>query len=75
MALLNIYPGVAQFGSALGSGPRGRGFESRHSDQKKETAKWRLFFIFDFVWLVQKSFCAMPIDVQNHDGWRDLSEI
>ena len=24
--------GVAQFGSALGSGPRGRGFESRHSD-------------------------------------------
>ena len=34
-----------------------------------------VFFIFDFVWLVQKSFCAMPIDVQNHDGWRDLSEI
>ena len=25
--------GVAQFGSALGSGPRGREFESRHSDQ------------------------------------------
>ena len=25
---------VAQFGSALGSGPRGRGFESRHLDQK-----------------------------------------
>ena len=24
--------GVAQFGSALGSGPRGRGFKSRHSD-------------------------------------------
>ena len=43
--------------------------------QIKETAEWRLFFIFDFVWLVQKSFCAMPIDVQNHDGWRDLSEI
>lgn len=29
---------VAQFGSALGSGPRGRGFESHHSDQK-DTAK------------------------------------
>ena len=27
--------GVAQFGRALGSGPRGRGFKSRHSDQKK----------------------------------------
>ena len=26
--------GVAQFGSALGSGPRGRGFKSRRSDQK-----------------------------------------
>ena len=26
--------GVAKFGIALGSGPRGRGFESRHSDQK-----------------------------------------
>lgn len=25
---------VAQFGSALGSGPRGRGFESLHSDHK-----------------------------------------
>ncbi len=25
---------MAQFGSVLGSGPRGRGFESRHSDQK-----------------------------------------
>ncbi len=28
------YPGVAKFGIALGSGPRGRGFKSRHSDQK-----------------------------------------
>ena len=27
--------GVAQFGSALGSGPRGRGFESRRPDQFK----------------------------------------
>ena len=26
--------GVAQFGSARGSGPRGRWFESSHSDQK-----------------------------------------
>ena len=27
--------GIAQFGSVLGSGPRGRGFESRYSDQKR----------------------------------------
>ena len=27
-----LFRGVAQFGSALGSGPRGHGFESRHSD-------------------------------------------
>ena len=27
--------GVAQFGSALGSGPRGRGFKSRRLDHKK----------------------------------------
>ena len=30
-----LFRGVAQFGSALGSGPRGRGFKSRHLDQKK----------------------------------------
>ena len=29
------YPGVAQLGSALGSGPRGRWFESSHSDHKE----------------------------------------
>ena len=28
-----FYPGVAKLGIALGSGPRGRGFKSRHSDQ------------------------------------------
>ena len=31
---LTLFRGVAQFGSALGSGPRGREFESPHSDQK-----------------------------------------
>ena len=31
------YPGVAQLGSALDWGSRGRGFKSRHSDQKKPT--------------------------------------
>ena len=32
------FRGVAKFGIALGSGPRGLGFESRHSDQKAVTA-------------------------------------
>mgnify|MGYP007076759719 CR=1 FL=1 len=31
--------GIAQFGSVLGSGPRGRGFKSRYSDQKETTVK------------------------------------
>ena len=30
----SILRGVAQFGSAFGSGPKGRGFKSRHLDQK-----------------------------------------
>ena len=33
--------GVAQFGSALGSGPRGRGFKSRHLDHKQGFAAWQ----------------------------------
>ena len=30
-----LHRGVAQFGSAFGSGPKGRGFESRHFDSRK----------------------------------------
>ena len=30
-----IRTGCSAVGSALGSGPRGRGFKSRHSDQRK----------------------------------------
>ena len=30
--LVTLFRGVAKFGIALGSGPRGRGFKSRHSD-------------------------------------------
>ena len=42
------FRGVAQFGSAFGSGPKGRGFESRHFDHKKKDAPWGvLFLIFD----------------------------
>ncbi len=35
---------MAKFGIALGSGPRGRGFESRHSDQNKRAASAALLF-------------------------------
>ena len=41
------YRGVAKFGIALGSGPRGHGFESRHSDQKS-TSIIRCLSIFTF---------------------------
>ena len=39
-----IYPGVAKFGIALGSGPRGRGFKSRHSDHEKHRPLWAVLF-------------------------------
>ena len=43
-------PGVAKLGIALGSGPRGRGFKSRHSDQNpsKSFDFDGFFFIFDW---------------------------
>ena len=34
-----VLRGVAQFGSALGSGPRGRGFKSRRLDHQSSTKK------------------------------------
>ena len=37
------FRGVAQFGSALGSGPRGRRFESCHSDQSRNIANQSFF--------------------------------
>ena len=47
-----IYPGVAKFGIALGSGPRGRGFKSRHSDHQAEPGRvfafQAQFFILSF---------------------------
>ena len=38
--------GCSAVGSALGSGPRGRGFESRHSDQKDLRFKPEALFVF-----------------------------
>ena len=43
----SLFRGVAQFGSAFGSGPKGRGFESRHFDTKNEATcnKASRFFV------------------------------
>ena len=38
---------MAKFGIALGSGPRGLGFESRYSDHRKQYRK-RLFLRYFF---------------------------
>ncbi len=49
--------GVAKFGIALGSGPRGRGFESRHSDHRKSLEKPMFFRVFCFA--VFPCFCTL----------------
>ena len=47
-----VVRGVAQFGRALGSGPRGRRFKSSHSDQRQRPRKpshkylWLGLFLF-----------------------------
>ena len=41
-----FFTGCSAVGSALGSGPRGRGFESRHSDQKDLRFKPEALFVF-----------------------------
>lgn len=38
-----MFRDVAQFGSARGSGPRGREFESHHSDQKGAYGQYNYF--------------------------------
>ena len=51
-------PGVAKLGIALGSGPRGRGFKSRHSDQNpsKSFDFDGFFFIFDWHFALKVAF-------------------
>ena len=39
---------MAKFGIALGSGPRGLGFESRYSDQRKKPCDATRFKAFSF---------------------------
>ena len=42
----STYRGVAQFGSAFGSGPKGRGFESRHFDHQNPVGSTPAGFCF-----------------------------
>ncbi len=54
---LGEYRGVAKLGIALGSGPRGRGFESRHSDHKAH----RYIFINDGLYIL---YCGFEKNLQ-----------
>ena len=49
MGIIEILRGVAQFGSVLRSGRRGRGFKSRHSDQKRKSSTQVGLFLFWFL--------------------------
>ena len=48
-----VYPGMAKLGIALGSGPRGRGFESRYSDQKEHLHFMQVLFLFAQRWCIE----------------------
>ena len=58
------YPGVAQFGSALPWGGRGRGFKSRHSDQNPEI-RFADFRIFIFAGLEASVVNDLPVASQS----------
>ena len=64
--------GCSAAGSALGSGPRGRGFKSRHSDQKVEdhSCGLRLFLLLSFcdgIW--KPALGDSPGDCRNRRGF------
>ena len=60
---------VAQFGRALGSGPRGRTFKSCHSDQKK---KGMLCIPFSFGRII--SYDVRPLQERTKFGINGRSE-
>ena len=63
-----VYRGVAKFGIALGSGPRGLGFESRHSDQTYPGPQmWPGFFV---CFIPMKGFSMSKFKV--HIGLRTI---
>ena len=55
--ICRLFRGVAQFGSALGSGPRGRGFKSRHLDQSKRKRQYLVAFF-----ILCDYFCNIKIE-------------
>ena len=48
--------GIAQFGSVLGSGPRGRGFESRYSDHECRVFSDRNALLVSFLFCLNPGF-------------------
>ena len=54
-----IIRGVAQLGRVLGSGPRGRGFESRHSDHQREDDA---IVVFSFLFCVSSMYVIIFIE-------------
>ena len=60
---------MAQFGSALGSGPRGHGFESRHSDHENhwEIIRWFSFFSKVFLGFLRSANMCVPVPHECHD--------
>ena len=70
---------MAQFGSALGSGPRGRGFESRHSDQKspQHDTKCIVVAVIVLYWeaLIYKAFSCFHVRDKCHNLHRFLHRL
>ena len=62
---------MAKFGIALGSGPRGLGFESRHSDQKYELSLQVELIFFIETGTVAKQRSLSRQYVQRTDGRPD----
>ncbi len=48
---------MAKFGIALGSGPRGLGFESRYSDHKKASQMFSSGWFFTIFYKPHNGFC------------------
>ena len=71
-----FYPGVAQFGSALEWGSRGRWFDSSHSDQNEIIrtlfSKWEMRSDFLFIWtkLHRETAAAHMVESGNHPSPR-----
>ena len=63
---------MAKFGIALGSGPRGLGFESRYSDQKRRLPAWAVFFFLLVSVGIRKAVkktCQRHVFSNNRSGY------